>query len=271
MGSSRLPGKVLLEIAGKPMLVRVVERTRLARSVDEVVVATTSEPGDDPIAELCGRHGFLCFRGSLFDVLDRYYQAACRFEAGTIIRITADCPLIDPLVIDRTAGAFGGEVQPQDCVLPTGEALSLENPNFGTFDFAANRLPPPWGRTYPVGLDTEICTFQGLETAWNDAHEKHQREHVMPFFYDQLQRFRVLLVNHTSDYGSLRWTVDTPSDLELLRQIYAHFPGRDDFSWLEVLGLFERHPELAAINTGVKAKDYRQVDDRQSEEPEVLA
>ncbi len=271
MGSSRLPGKVMLEIAGQPMLVRVVERSRRAARLDQVVVATTIDPSDDPVAELCEKRGYNVFRGSVFDVLDRYYQAASRFEAGLIVRLTADCPLIDPDVIDRTVEAFSGNIQPEDVLLSRSGPIHLfQNSNLEVrnpfpFDFAANRLPPPWGRTYPIGLDAEVCTFTGLETAWREAREPHQREHVMPFFYDHLERFRVLLVNDERDFGSLRWTVDTPADLELVRQVYASFRGREDFSWLETLALFERHPELTQINAGVAAKHYLQVDDRQDE------
>lgn len=250
MGSSRLPGKVLLEIAGQPMLVRVVERSRRAARLDQVIVATTTDQADDPVAELCEKRGFDIFRGSMFDVLDRYYQAASSFKAGLIVRLTADCPLIDPDVIDRTIEAFSGNTRPEDVLLSGfGTIHRFQNSHFKVrnpfpFDFAANRLPPPWGRTYPIGLDAEVCTFTGLETAWREASEPHQREHVMPFFYDHLERFRVLLVNHERDFGVLRWTVDTPIDLELVRQVYACFGGREDFTWLETLDLFERHPEL---------------------------
>jgi len=267
MGSSRLPGKVLRDIAGEPMLARVVERTRRARTVQKIVVATTTEADDDAVAGFCQGRGYLCSRGSLHDVLDRYYQAARAYAAGIVVRITADCPLIDPGEIDHTVRAFLGEVSESDQVLAaSGQQPTISSQRSAAndlpFDFAANRLPPPWGRTYPIGLDTEVCSFQALEMAWKEAQEPHQREHVMPFFYDHQERFRVLLVNHPVDYGTLRWTVDTADDLELVRQVYARFPGRDDFSWLEVLELFERHPELAQINAGVQHKDYRQVDNR---------
>jgi spore coat polysaccharide biosynthesis protein SpsF len=131
-----------------------------------------------------------------------------------------------------------------------------------SYDFVANRLPPPWGRTYPIGLDVEACTFAGLETAWKEAALPHQREHVMPFFYDHPERFRIGLVNHPVDLSAYRWTVDTPEDLEVLRRIYAAFGGGDDFSWLEVLDLFERQPQLRQLNAQVRHKDYREVDKR---------
>jgi spore coat polysaccharide biosynthesis protein SpsF len=240
--SSRLPDKVLLDIGGEPMLVRVVERTRRAKRVDALVVATTTDPSDEAVEALCRARGYPCYRGSMHDVLDRYYQAARQYHAEIIVRITADCPVIDPGVIDQTIQEF---LNPPDA-----------------WDFAANRLPPPWGRTYPIGLDTEVCTFAGLETAWKEATLPHQREHVMPFFYENPERFRIRLISAPVDYGTLRWTVDTAEDLKLLRQIYARFDGRDDFSWLEVLALLEREPELAKINASVEHKHYRQVDAR---------
>lgn len=264
MGSSRLPGKVLMPIGEKPMLAHVVERTRLADTIGRVVVATTTDSLDDPIVELCEARSFEYYRGSMYDVLDRYYQAAALFGAETIVRITADCPLIDPQVIDRTVEAFFGTPKTEDFILtPLGKSpVGCEH--IFPVDFAANRLPPPFGRTYPIGLDTEVCSMQGLETAWQEANEKHQREHVMPFFYDHLERFKVLLVNHSQDYGNLRWTVDTPADLELVRKIFSSFPNRDHFSWIDILALFERFPELADINKTVSAKDYRQIDERQN-------
>jgi len=284
MGSSRLPGKVLQDIAGQPMLSRVVERTRRAKTVSQVVVATTTEAGDDPIAAYCASRTYPCYRGSLYDVLDRYYQAALQFSAQVIVRITADCPLIDPVVVDTTVNAFLGvpgskmDIANRPLGLATDRSyIPATNPQFLTpgsapdtwsgtpdvsYDFAANRLPPPWGRTYPIGLDTEVCTFQALETAWKEAHQPHEREHVMPFFYEHQERFRILLVNYEHDYGSLRWTVDTPEDLELVRQVFARFPGREDFNWLEVLDLFRQEPELAEINAQVEHKHYRQIDHR---------
>jgi spore coat polysaccharide biosynthesis protein SpsF len=258
MASSRLAGKVLLDIGGEPMLVRVIERTRRATLVDEVVVATTTDPSDDLVSDLCQARGYPHYRGSVHDVLDRYYQAAKDSSSQVIVRITADCPVIDPQVIDRIIEEFWGSTITQN---GSGENLTTW-PAQPAYDFAANRLPPPWGRTYPIGLDTEVCTFNGLDLAWKEATLPHQREHVMPFFYEQPDRFRILLVNHEVDFGALRWTVDTPEDLDLMQQIYAKFNGRDDFSWLEILDLIKRHPELGEINAQVSAKDYRAVDAR---------
>lgn len=281
--SSRLPGKVLLDIAGEPMLVRVVERTLRASTLNHVVIATTTDPSDDVIEALCIERGYAYYRGSQHDVLDRYYQAARTFGAEAIVRITADCPLIDPDVIDKTVNAFYGEPSHnhQSPLSPTPLSPTPLSPP--AYDFAANRLPPPWGRTYPIGLDTEVCTFQALERAWREADQPYQREHVMPYIYEPVRAqhfsspeqvqpeqvdpskdFRVLLVNHDPDYGRLRWTVDTPEDLDLIRQIFALLGGRDDFTWLDVLALFKREPRLAQINAQVRHKDYQAVDTRRN-------
>jgi len=268
--SSRLPGKVLLDIAGQPMLARVVERARRARSLDGVMVATTTDPSDDPVEALCRERGYACYRGSLHDVLDRYYQAARQAGAEVVVRLTADCPVLDPALVDELVTAFLG---PQAA------------PPY-PFDFAANRLPPPWGRTYPIGLDVEACTFAALERAWREADRLHHREHVMPYLYEEERSrhypsleqrnrdtdlpagfFRVLHLQHEPDYGSLRWTVDTPKDLELVRQVYARFPGRDDFTWREILALFEREPGLAQINAGIEHRTHLNVDERAGKEP----
>ena len=139
---------------------------------------------------MCRERGYPVYRGSLFDVLDRYYQAARCLRADVVVRLTADCPVIDPDVIDHTVRALFGT---QDKQVPRGELLKYHRrfaiPDPGV-DFAANRLPPPWKRTYPIGLDTEVCTFAGLERAWKEAVLPYEREHVMPFFYDQPERFR---------------------------------------------------------------------------------
>ena len=264
MGASRLPGKVLLDIEGEPMLVRVVERTKRAKSLTEILVATSLEKADDPIEQLCATQGYVCYRGSQQDVLDRYYQAARAYSADVIVRITADCPVIDPLVIDQTVAAFWGYgkklITENDGLVEIGSPTEISSPP--KWDFAANRLPPPWKRTFPIGLDTEVSTYSALERAWQEATQAYQREHVMPYLYENENLFRILLVNHEPDYGHLRWTVDTARDLELIREVYSRFEGRDDFSWLEVLELFKRDPELTEINRGVSHHDYRDIDSR---------
>lgn len=261
MGSSRLPGKVLLDIAGKPMLQHVVERSRRARSLEAVIVATSTDPADDPIAEFCASAVVTCSRGSLHDVLDRYYQAALAQQAKVVVRITADCPMIDPDLIDETVRT----------VTAPGTA--------GRLDFAANRLPPPFHRTYPIGLDVEVCRFEALQRAWQEAAETFHREHVMPFIYEGVKlskagprlmtgvsprSFHVALLNHIPDLGALRWTVDTPEDLLFAREIFTRLAGRGktDFNWADVLEVLEHEPELARINSEVRHKTMTEVDER---------
>lgn len=253
MSASRLPGKVLRDIVGQPMLVRVYERTCRAKTVDKAIIATTTDETDDPIEKLCKQRGYPYYRGSNHDVLDRYYRAAKLYNADVVVRITADCPVIDPTIIDKTVSSFLGFNNTEP---------SMYDPDEIPFDFAANRLPPPWGRTYPIGLDIEVCTFKLLELAWKEAVLPHQREHVMPFFYEQPDRFRILHVTHDPDYGKIRWTVDTSEDLELIRLIYSNFSGRDDFTWLEILNFIRKNPNIAQINAEVKPKHYREIDSR---------
>ena len=255
MGSSRLPGKILADIAGQPMLSRVFIRTSRAATVTETVFATTTDSSDYPVAEYCDFAGIPFTRGSQFDVLDRYYQAAKEYNADVVVRITADCPIIDPDLIDNAVNTL------------------LD----GEYDFVANRLPPPFGRTYPIGLDTEVCTFTALETAWKDAKETFHREHVMPYLYEGVELiaenrtlstgisprgFKIAQLHHITDFGDYRWTVDTPEDLEFMRQIFARFDGRDDFPWKEVLDLVHDNPELMKINAGVKHKTLKDIDER---------
>jgi spore coat polysaccharide biosynthesis protein SpsF len=240
MGSSRLPGKVLKEINGQPMLWHVIQRAQQSKRVDVVVVATTVDAGDDAIERFCQENGIGCWRGSVHDVLDRFYQAARAFQADVVVRLTADCPLLDPAVIDLTIQAF----------------------EQSGADFAANRLPPPFVRTYPIGLDTEVCSYVALERAWREASAVYEREHVMPYLYDTPGRFKVTVINAEQNHGAQRWTVDTPEDLELVRMIFERLSGQPNFGWRDVLALFEREPQLAQINAGVAHKSYLDVDGR---------
>ncbi len=237
------------------MLARVVTRTSRAATVDRVLVATTTDPSDDPVAAFCDSIGVLCTRGAMHDVLDRYYQTAKQVKADVVVRITADCPVIDPRLIDECVNTL------------------LE----GSFDFTCNRLPPPYVRTYPIGLDTEVCTFAALEKAWDEATETFHREHVMPYLYEEVELsavsgqlaagvsprgFKIAQLHHAIDYGGYRWTVDTSEDLEFMRQVYARFEGSDDFSWNEVLDLVHHEPGLMKINAGVKHKTLKDTDER---------
>jgi spore coat polysaccharide biosynthesis protein SpsF len=168
------------------------------------------------------------FRGSESDVLDRYYQTAKRFRTQAVVRITSDCPLIDPQLADDTIRVF----------------------DFHAADYSSNVIP----RTYPRGLDTEVFTAAALERAWREAGEPHQREHVTPYFYEHPETFRLASATADADYSRFRWTLDTPEDLELIRTIYSRFENRDDFHWRDVLALLEREPELVELNSQVVQK-----------------
>lgn len=234
MSSTRLPGKVLKVAAGRTLIDRMVERTRKAKLVDAVWVATTVDSSDDELFSFCIEHQIAVYRGSLQDVLDRYYQLAKQEGADTIVRLTGDCPLIDPELIDEVIAAFQRE----------------------DVDFACNRLPPPFTRTYPIGLDIEVCSYTALQKAWTEATEKHDREHVLPFLYEVPGKFRTYQLNYKENLGALRWTVDTPEDLVVIKNIYNHFKGSNDFSWLDVLELNRKHPELFQGNMAIKHKTY---------------
>ena len=230
MGSTRLPGKVLLDLAGEPMLARVVHRVQRAASLQEVIVATTVQPADDTISQLCAARGWPCARGSQDDVLARYYQAALASQADVVVRITSDCPLIEPDVIDQVVGALLAG-QPE-------------------VDYASNVQPP---RTFPRGLDVEVIRFDALERAWREDVDPAWREHVTPYLYRHPERFRIHGVFNAVDLSHLRWTVDTPEDLELVRRIYGYFDD-DAFSWHDVLALLEQHPGWLEINRTVEQK-----------------
>ncbi len=228
MGSTRLPGKVLKDLAGDTVLARVVNRTRRAKLLDEVVVATTTEAADESIVAECERLKVAAFRGSETDVLDRYYQAAQKCSADAVVRITSDCPLMDPELVDHTVRAFEADGA----------------------DYATNSLVV----TYPRGLDVEVFTTDALRRAWKEAQKEYQRIHVTPYFYEGEGKFKIVSLAAPADFSNYRWTLDTSEDLQLLRTIYEHFGGRDDMSWREVLAFVESKPELAAINSNVRQK-----------------
>jgi spore coat polysaccharide biosynthesis protein SpsF len=239
MASSRLPGKVLADLGGQPVLAWVARRAARTEGIAQVVVATSVAPEDDAVSDFCKAADIACSRGNLYDVLDRYRQAAQEFDAEIIVRLTGDCPLIDPGMLADNLHVF----------------LTANPP----LDFATNRLPEE--RTIPIGLDAEFCTRAALETAWSEAQKPHQREHVMPFFYENPDRFRILHIKHHPNVGNYRWTVDTPEDLDLLRQVVAHFSD-DTFPWQQVLALFYQYPELAKINATIAHKSQHDVDER---------
>jgi len=233
MASTRLPGKVLRPLAGEPMLWHVVERARRAQGLDHVIVATSSTAADEPIRSFCYRRGIAVFAGSENDVLDRYCRAATEFGADPVVRITADCPLIDPDVIDR--------------------ALSLYRT--GRYDYVASAAGAVGrlfdGGRYPDGLSVEICSLMALSRAQQEAHEPSDREHVTPYLWQVPGRFRVGVVCPPTDLSHFRLTVDYEEDFELVSRLYAALSsdGRPFFGLDEVVAYLEDHPELAAINS----------------------
>ena len=232
MGSRRLPGKVLMDLGGATVLSRVIHRLERSQQIAKIVVATTSLPEDEVIVSECERLRVTCFRGSENDVLDRYYQAVRSHSADAVVRITSDCPLIDPELVDETIRVFENEHA----------------------DYASNVSP----RTYPRGLDAEVMTSSALERAWREARELHEREHVTPYLYEHPKTFRLASVSGDVDHSHYRWTLDTPGDLELLRAVYFRFHNRDDFHWQDVIALMEREPGLAELNSQVLQKSLRE-------------
>lgn len=210
------------------MLARVVERTSLARLVDATVVATTTDPADDPIIALAAGRGWQVERGDPVDLLDRYVQVARSHDAAAVVRITSDCPLIDPEVIDETIRVF----RSQPC------------------DYASNFLRR---RTFPRGLDTEVIGRAALERAWREDTDPAWREHVTPYIYRNPGRFRLVGVQHRRDESAQRWSVDTADDYELVRRIFEAL-GRSDVTWREALAVVHAHPDWQQLNRHVEQK-----------------
>ncbi len=227
MNASRLPGKVLKDLAGKTVLSHVIERVKAAQSVNEVIVATTVNKEDDPVERLCESLKIKFFRGSQDDVLDRFYNTAKMFQADCVLRITADCPLIDPLVIDKVVG------------------VHLAN----NADYTANTLK----ETYPDGEDVEIFSFIALEKAWNEAKLSSEREHVTPYIRKHPGFFKLINVECESDLSRKRWTLDNQEDLDFIKKVYdALYCDNKIFMMKEILGFLAKHPELEMINKNIE-------------------
>lgn len=238
--SSRLPGKVLARIGDRTMLEMVINRVARASQVDYTIVATSTEASDDPVASAAENAGARVIRGSQFDVLDRYYAALnTEPDVDIIVRLTADCPFVDPDVIDLVVNRLIDD----------------------DLDFSANRLPPPHRRTYPVGLDVEACKAEALKAAWQNARLPHQREHVMPYLYENPEDFRIGVVDLDVDLSSYRWTVDTPEDLVAVQRIAA-LVGPEPFGWKDVLEVARQHPEIGELNRSARQKVVTEHDAR---------
>lgn len=226
-GSTRLPGKVLIVVAGRTLLEHCLDRVAQSKLLDRVAVATTDDPADDAIVALCQSRGYPVHRGSEEDVLDRYVHAARAEGADVVVRITSDCPLIDPAVIDQVVAAF----------------LHTDPP----VDIASNTVD----RTYPRGLDVECVAIAALEKAWRQEEDPALREHVTATIY-QDDTSRLLTVAQPTDRSALRWTVDTPEDLDLVRRILTTDPevtGQE-----HVLQILKEHPEWNRLNAHIQQK-----------------
>ncbi|MEM2890792.1 MAG: glycosyltransferase family protein [Candidatus Hadarchaeum sp.] len=228
MGATRLPGKVMADIVGKPLLWHVINRIKRAKLIGEIVIATTTDREDDVIEKWAKENNLKCYRGSADDVLDRFYQAAKKYGASIIVRVTADDPLKDPVLIDKVIRYY------------------LEHKD--KFDYVSNIIKP----TYPEGLDVEVFPLKTLERAWREASTKVDREHVTTFIWNNPDKFRLANIEHVGeDISHLRWTLDYPEDLIFTREVYAKLYKKGEVFLMEdVLNLLKRCPELAKINAG---------------------
>lgn len=233
MTSTRLPAKVMKPVLEKPLLEYQLERLQRARLVDQIVVATTINDTDQPIVDLCDRLCIRSYRGSENDVLARYHGAAIAHQADVIVRVTSDCPLIDPQVIDQT--------------------IQFYLDSYPEYDYVSNSLV----RTYPRGMDTEVFSFQSLDQAFHQAMAPGDREHVTPFIYFNPHQYNLGQVSYAQNLSSHRWTVDTPEDLELItRIIESLYPIKPDFSLQDCLDLLCQYPEWSMLNQHIEQKQY---------------
>jgi len=231
MSSTRLTGKVMRDISTRPMLWHVINRLRSAHSLNKIVVATSTDPSDDIIARWCDDEGVLLYRGPLDDVLARYHGAAIANHAGTVVRVTADCPMIDPLLVDWAVKSF---------LAPSVNGESA-------FDYLG------LDKTFPDGLGTEVFSFEALSRASKEAKLPYEREHVTPYIWKNRGFFRVRYLKHYHDLSTMRWTVGNESDLAFVRSVFDSFacPLRP-FYMEEVLQLIYEKPELLEINCDIK-------------------
>nr|WP_092074318.1 glycosyltransferase family protein [Dendrosporobacter quercicolus]NSL49222.1 glycosyltransferase family protein [Dendrosporobacter quercicolus DSM 1736]SDM88319.1 spore coat polysaccharide biosynthesis protein SpsF [Dendrosporobacter quercicolus] len=232
MTSTRLPGKVLKKVLGKPLLEYQLERLSRVENADGIVIATTTNHTDDPVVELCQRLQIPFWRGAEEDVLARYYEAANYFRADVVVRVTADCPVIDPAIVRKAIACYMENKQCYDYV-------RLEN--------------------YPRGLDTEVFPASVLADCYHEASAQPDREHVTPFIYRHPERYRVKKLYCKQDYSHHRWTVDTPEDFELIRRIIAElYSVKPEFGLADMLAVIAEHPYWCEINKAVQQKTYGQ-------------
>jgi len=233
MTSTRLPGKVLRKVQWKSLLEHQLDRLKRVASIVEVIVATTVNHSDEPIVELCKKLQVAYHRGSENDVLARYYGAAEPFKPDVVVRVTSDCPVIDPGVIEQV--------------------IQFYIDHYPNYDYVSNCLT----RSYPRGMDTEVFSFQALEEAFNEATALPDREHVTPFIQNQPDRYRLGDVSYHQNQNSHRWTVDTEEDFDLISKIIdTLYPEKANFNLEDILKILEQNPEWKKINTHVEQKKY---------------
>lgn len=228
--STRFPKKVLADILGKPMIAHLIDRAKKSELVDQLVLATTNRKIDDSIVDIAKKHNIDVFRGNFEDVLDRYYNAAKKHQADVVVRITGDCPLVDPHILDTIIRYF------------------LDN----NYDYASNTIEP----TYPDGLDVEVFSFKSLEKAWKEAQLPSEREHVTPYIITHPEKFKISNFRNSVDLSHLRWTVDQKEDLEFVREIFKQFYSKKSMFYMEdILELLQKYPDLKEINAGIKRNE----------------
>lgn len=243
LGSTRLPGKVMREIVGYPMLWHIVQRLRTINGISDVVIATSDTAKDEPIRSYCASNSIHCFAGSENDVLDRFFQAAQKFRGDPLIRITADCPFADPEVIEELLKLYQTGEYDHVGVATGAGAIFLD------------------GGRYPDGLDAECFSFAALERAWREADAPSDREHVTPYIWRVPGRFRLGILKSKRDYSALRWTVDNEADFQLVSNIYnALFDKNRPFLMHDVLNYLEQNPHLAGSNSQfIGTEAYKEV------------
>ena len=228
MGSTRLPGKVMLPLAGKPLIIRMQERISLSRYAGEIVIAITDDESDDQLFKLCKQNNLNIFRGHSLDLLDRHYKAAKEYNAELVIKIPSDCPLIDPEIIDKV--------------------IQYYISNRDKFDFVSNLHPP----TYPDGNDVEIMSFKVLENAWINAKKDFEREHTTPYIWENPDKFRIgnLVWETGFDYSMThRFTIDYKEDYEFIKKVYDElYEDNNRFGLKDILALLAKKPEIKKIN-----------------------
>jgi spore coat polysaccharide biosynthesis protein SpsF len=224
--STRLPAKVLLDLAGLPVLVRVVERLKRSTQLDKIIVATSASQKDNPIEILCSQRSYPIYRGSELDVLNRFYWAAKSEGAETVVRITADCPLVDPELLDVGMTRFASKQQSYDYLVNNG---------------------------FPRGFDFEIFTFAALERAWTEDKRPAMREHVTPYIYQNPDLFRLGAIDCPIDTSGIRLTIDTLDDYLLVNTIFAAIPD-NKLSWQTAVNLLRSNPSWLKINAHVAQK-----------------